>query len=220
MQKGNSSSPRRMRSESQSQGQDAGSEGPRNSSKRQSRPSDSKAGASSKAQSRTRRELFEVETAVQDNLKETALATEELKNVKRALIPTTPMTDPGSACITFSREQSAELHGLLLSCQTSMANDPEKNKTQACSRTRGRKSHTRGCTRGRHRTQACQTCRRVGEKLAMPPPPAPAAPPGSPPEHPESLNATMKDVTQDTTLRMGQGQRRQQHQQPVKQQHQ
>ena len=69
--------------------------------------------------------LFEVEAVVQDNLKEIALATEELENPKRALIPSAPTTDPGSACITLSREQSAELHRVLLSCQKSMANDPE-----------------------------------------------------------------------------------------------
>ena len=65
--------------------------------------------------------LLEVEQAVQDNLMEIAAATAELENAKRALIPSAPTTDPGSACITFSREQSAELQGFLLSCQKSMA---------------------------------------------------------------------------------------------------
>ena len=52
--------------------------------------------------------LLEVERAVQDNLTEIAAATAELENAKRALIPSAPSTDLGSACITFSREQSAD----------------------------------------------------------------------------------------------------------------
>ena len=72
--------------------------------------------------------LLEVEQAVQDNLTEIAAATAELENAKRALIPSAPTTDPGSACITFSREQSAELQGFLLSCQKSMATDPEEKE--------------------------------------------------------------------------------------------
>ena len=66
--------------------------------------------------------LFEVEAAVQDNLTKIAMATAELENAKRALIPSAPTTDPGSACITFSRESSLQNsimdHGFLLACQT------------------------------------------------------------------------------------------------------
>ena len=51
-----------------------------------------------------------------------------LVTLAQLLIPSAPTTDPGSACITFSREQSAELHGFLLSCQKSMANGPERAK--------------------------------------------------------------------------------------------
>ena len=52
----------------------------------------------------------------------------ELESAKRALIPSAPTTDPGSACITFSREQSAELQRVLLPCQKSMATDPEERE--------------------------------------------------------------------------------------------
>ena len=72
--------------------------------------------------------LLEVEQAAQDNLTEIAAATAELENAKRSLIPSAPTTDPGSACITFSREQSAELQGFLLSCQKSLATDPEEKE--------------------------------------------------------------------------------------------
>ena len=72
--------------------------------------------------------LLEVEQAVQDNLMEIAAATTELENAKHTLIPSAPSIDSGSACITFSREQSAELQGFLLSCQKSMATDPEEKE--------------------------------------------------------------------------------------------
>ena len=64
--------------------------------------------------------LFEVEAAVQDNLKEIAAATAELENVKK-------------------------LHGFLLSCQKSMANDPE-----------GKERAKRGCAEGHEATGVTQ----------------------------------------------------------------
>ena len=55
-----------------------------------------------KAELEEKLSLLEVEQAAQDNLTEIAAATAELENAKRALIPSAPTTDPGSACITFS----------------------------------------------------------------------------------------------------------------------
>ena len=84
-----------------------------------------------KLKAELKEKLLEVKQAVQDNLTEIAAATAELENAKRALIPSAPTTNLGSACITFNREQSAELQGFLLSCQESMAIDPEdKERTK------------------------------------------------------------------------------------------
>ena len=74
--------------------------------------------------------LFEVEAAVQDNLKEIAAATAELENAKRVLIPSAPTTDHGSACISFSREQSAGLHGFVLAFQKAWAAIQKERKEQ------------------------------------------------------------------------------------------
>ena len=60
----------------------------RDSTRGPSRPGHSQAGESSKLNVELDEEkLLEVEAAVQDNLKEIALATDDLENAKRALVP-------------------------------------------------------------------------------------------------------------------------------------
>ena len=141
--------------------------------------------------------LLEVEQAVQDNLTEIAAATAELENAKRALIPSAPTTDPGSACITFSREQSAELQGFLLSCQKSLATDPEEKER---AKRRCNESHEAAGVTQEAAQEEVDTANKLakltgwaGEKL---PPQAPAD---------SSVDATVKDATlPETDLPRGQ----------------
>ena len=151
---------------------------PGNPTRGQSRPGHGQIVRSSKPNSR--RSSLSVEQAVQDNLTEIAAATAELENAKPALIPSAPTTDPGSACITFSREQSAELQGFLLSCQKSMATDPEEKER---AKRRCNESHEAAGVIQEAAQEEVDTAHKlakligwVGEKLAAPnpPPPAPA----------------------------------------------
>ena len=156
--------------------------------------------------------VFEVEAAVQDNLTEIAMATAELENAKRSLIPSAPAANPGSACITFSRKQIAELYGFLLACRKAWPVIPKEGTEQ------------NGCAEGHDAAGVTQeavheevdAARKlaklvgwVGEKLAAPNPPSPG--PATPPVHPESLDATVKDATlPEPTFLWGRGQRQQQ----------
>ena len=106
---------------------------------------------------------------------EIAAASAELENAKRALIPSAPTIDPGSACITFSREQSAELQGFLLSCQKSMATDPEEKER---AKRRCNESHEAAGVTQEAAQEEVDTAHKlakligwVGEKLAAPNPP-------------------------------------------------
>ena len=145
--------------------------------------------------------LLEVEQAVQDNLTEIAAATAELESAKRALIPSAPTTDPGSACITFSREHSAELQGFLLSCQKSLATDPSRRKKRE--KRRCNESHEAAGVTQEAAQEEVDTAHKlakligwVGEKLAAPnPPPAPALVTPQVPPTDKSVDATMRDAT-------------------------
>ena len=130
--------------------------------------------------------LFEVEAAVQDKLTQIALATAELENAKRALIPSAPTTDPGSACITFSRAVCRAPRVFACLSEKAWPAIPKERKEQNGGGQKDTRPHdTRGC---RHNTQACQLVGWVGEKLAAPNPPPPRG-------------ATLPD----TTLPIGQG---------------
>ena len=124
-----------------------------------------------------------------------------LPSSKCALIPSAPTTYLGPTCITFSREQSAELQGFLLSCQKSLATDPEEKER---AKRRCNQSHEATGVTQEAAQEEVHTAHKlakligwVGEKLAAPNPPPPAPAPTTPHSPPtdNSVDATMKDAT-------------------------